>query len=170
MDALVGGSTDSVSKRTIARAGMLAVLSTLAVSSSGGWVHALSAVWPIEVLALEGILLAWLSPETQALLDLVRRRKRSLPRCLTEDIPLEATVQALKRSTAWARLQPYLTSDKVLDHWRDGCWRFLAYGAHTDGGTASAIFAVHIPLGKGATRGALVREATRQILVQIGGS
>jgi hypothetical protein len=161
-----GGSSGPVSVQTVARASMLAVLAALAAASGGGWTYALSLGWPGGVLALEAALLFWLSPEARSLPDQLRRRAR--PACLFADVPLETTLSVLKRSSPWTRLRPCLTSEELLDHWRDGCWHFLSYPATIGDTQASAIFAVRVPRGKAPTRGALVEQGTRRVLVQLG--
>ena len=53
-------------------------------------------------------------------------------------------------------MQPYVVESSIVDHWRDGCWRFLAFPAKDHGRNATAVIAVKLPPGAVHVRGAVV--------------
>jgi hypothetical protein len=108
------------------------------------------------LLACELAALWLLTPEAAPLRLVHQLRMRRIPGCLTSRHSLEWTVAQLRRSDLWLRMQPYLVENSIKDHWRDGCWRFLAFPAKDHGGDATVIIAVKLPPGALQIRGAVV--------------
>jgi Arc/MetJ-type ribon-helix-helix transcriptional regulator len=56
-------------------------------------------------------------------------------------IPLESSVQQLRKSGAFRSVSDQLRSD-LLDHWEEDGWRIMTYAARGETGRATAVFAV----------------------------
>jgi hypothetical protein len=153
------GTGTAVTWRTIARAALLAIMSGSALVSTGGaFPGGASAV--IGLLLLEVLVLGRLSLPA-GLTSTARHLQYRLrtPPCLTSNEPLAVTVSRVQASQAWRTLAVHLVdADRagVLDHWREGCWRFLTFAAGD--GDAQLVFAVHLPPGRVSFSGALVLE------------
>ncbi|MFC7762342.1 hypothetical protein ACFQY4_33125 [Catellatospora bangladeshensis] len=81
-------------------------------------------------------------------------------------MPLDSTVEQLRRSPVYAETAALLTSD-LREHWDDDDWRILVYSARHAGGTeVSAVYAVpRLRYQPAAVRLALVDEPTGQVLL-----
>jgi hypothetical protein len=152
------GADTRVSWRTVGRSGLLALIagSTLLRSdlSLRGGAASVGALLVAEVVAL-----LWLSLPTGIRTSIRHLRYRlRTPPCLTSNEPLGVTVDRLRASRAWETLTAYVAdaaAPHLLDHWREGCWRFLAFAATGDE-QAQVVFAVHLPPGRVSYSGALV--------------
>jgi hypothetical protein len=114
---------------------------------------------PIELM-----LVAVLSPEWDGywLMPLRRWKVRVTHplRRRTDEIPLTVTVAQLQRSGVYGQISRLITSD-VREHWDEGEWRIVCYGARLRGEEVSAVFAVpRTRFEPGAVRAALVAEST----------
>lgn len=129
--------------RGFARAGLLLVLSALAATATGSWLH--RPLETVGLLVVEGAIIVALSPELDHrwLIPLRRWRvRRSHPLAnRAVEVPLESSVQQLWKSDAYRSVVGSLTSD-LLDHWDEGEWRLLTYAARTPSGPVTAVFAV----------------------------
>ncbi len=67
-------------------------------------------------------------------------------------------------------MQQYVVKDTILDHWRDGCWHFLAFPAKDDGASATAVMAVKLPPGRVQVRGAIVPDDTSLPVKELAGT
>jgi hypothetical protein len=137
----LGEKHTPVRARGFARAGLLLLLSLAATTDS--WFDRPFAT--VGIAVVEAAVIVALSPELDHrwLLPLRRwriRRRHPLANH-TVEIPLESTVQQLRKSTAYLSVVEQLTSD-LLDHWDEGEWRLLTYAARTPDGPATAVFAV----------------------------
>jgi hypothetical protein len=152
------GSHERVSWRTPLRAGLLAGASALALKypTSLASVRSLTAVG-VEAAAVEVCLLLLLFSEIQVIPRVRReahRQRRSS--CLTSRYSVNWVIRRLTKTQPWREFEPALMSKAPTDHWRDGCWRFVTYGAMERGLPATAVFAIRLPPGKRQFRGALV--------------
>ncbi|MPZ81478.1 MAG: hypothetical protein GEV28_14175 [Actinophytocola sp.] len=138
----LGDKHTPVRARGFLRVGLMVALGVCASFGTDWW---LSAGPLVAVAVLEGAVLIALSPELDHLWLLPLRRWRvrlSHPLAGHEyTIPLESTIQQLRKSGAFRSVADSLTSD-LLDTWDEGDWRILTYAARTDEGRATAVFAV----------------------------
>jgi len=161
-------SSAPVSRWTLVRAMVLTATATTAAVSSDLWWRALTAPWVWGATLLEALLIAGLSPEAhQAVSQLAKAhapRSPMLPRSLEQDL------LQLQASQAWQTLSPYLTSQEVLSHWRQGLWRFVCFPAHYAHHEATAIFAVVGDGTQSRSLGSLVDETEQQVLLAADGT
>jgi hypothetical protein len=158
-----------VSWKTIARASLLAAAALAAGLATGGWADTRGNLWLWLLLVGELGTLAYLSPELYGLWRwFVVGRKA--PRCANSEQRLEASLQELRRSSLWAQLRDNLLQPDYADSWRDGCWRFFSFPTRHSGEFATAIFAVRLPPGRHAYKGAIVRDSDGTVLLQQGES
>lgn len=157
--------------RSFARTGALLAASLLALPATTSWAVVLAErPLPAAAVLLAGAaLLAALSPELDRhWLDQLRQLKVRLTRPLPTgfDVPLDSTVEQLRRSPVYAETAVLLTSD-LREHWDDDDWRILVYSARHAGGTeVSAVYAVpRLRYQPAAVRLALVDEPTGQVLL-----
>ncbi|MFB9903738.1 MauE/DoxX family redox-associated membrane protein [Allokutzneria oryzae] len=134
----MGGRGGPIGWRTLSRAGLLVLVSALAVGAGGEPGSAL-------VVLAEVLLFVALSAELDRywLIPLRRLRIRlSHPLAgLPERVPLEAGVEQVERSDAYRAVAALLRSD-VRDTWTEGGWRFLSYSARYQDRAATVVFAV----------------------------
>ncbi len=133
--------------RSFVRAGLLVVLSGLALLSVDWWALSLmdSPLATVVLLAGELAAVVALSPELDRrwLLPLRRWRLR-VSHPLADrafEVPVESTVQQLRNSPAYCSVAELLRSD-LLDTWDEGEWRILTYSARRESGPVTAVFAV----------------------------
>jgi methylamine utilization protein MauE len=143
----LGDKETPVRGRGFLRAGVLVAAGVLAALGTAWWPAAVAdrPLATVGLLVVEAALVVALSPELDHrwLLPLRRWRIRvSHPLAkLAVGIPLESSVQQLRKSDAFRSVADQLRSD-VLDTWDEGEWRFLTYAAGTGTGPATAVFAV----------------------------
>ncbi|HEV7647048.1 MAG TPA: MauE/DoxX family redox-associated membrane protein [Actinophytocola sp.] len=151
----LGDKETPVRTRGFLRAGVMVVAGVLAAFGTAWWPAAVvdRPLATVGLLVAEAALVVALSPELDHrwLLPLRRWRVRlSHPLASrTGVIPLESSVQQLRKSGAFRSVTDQLRSD-LLDSWEEGEWRILTYAARTDNGTgtgtgtgrATAVFAV----------------------------
>lgn len=141
-----------ISWRSFARAGLVTAGGAGCSVAALPWWHAVArrpAASAVTILVAAAVLAA-VSPELDDhwLLPLRKARTRLLPHPLAGSdgqIPVDATVQLLETSLAWAVMAPVVRSE-LADHWESDGWRILRYtGIHTgpDGPRpVSVLFAV----------------------------
>ncbi|POM26141.1 hypothetical protein BTM25_05290 [Actinomadura rubteroloni] len=154
-----GLSVKHVDRRTVARALLftLAAVAALGAPRAGfAWLHDAHATVGLVLLAVEVALFGLISPEVATLWEkrAAWRIRREDEPCDRRHSPLAETMRTLRASAAWSAHEDALVSAVPLDVWREGCWRFLAYRAVSDGRPAELVFAVST-----AARGRRVRVA-----------
>ena len=147
---------ERIATRHFARAGLLGLVSALALAGSVGLFGAPTGWWvagwlaaPVAATALllaEAAGFAMLSPEQDRywlvpLRALKVRLTHPLGDTATDEVPLLATLQRLQVSEAYRQVGTMIISD-VLDSWDSGEWRILEYAARRDGKRTTAVFAV----------------------------
>jgi hypothetical protein len=165
-------STAKVDRRTVVRAGLLAILAALAAAGGASWMSALDESAAVVAVVVAGIALAWLSPELSGLRNAVAPRlagpasrvRRLRAAACSRRVSLERSVGRLRRSELWERARPYLSTDEPIEHWDEGCWRLLCYPAVFGGEAVTAVFAVNLGLGQVPNRVAFVNEAERRVV------
>jgi hypothetical protein len=166
----LGDKEIPVRGRGFLRAGVLVAAGVLAAFGTAWWPAAVAdrPLATVGLLVAEAALVVALSPELDHrwLLPLRRWRVRvSHPLANHSSvIPLEASVQQLRKSGAFRSVADQLRSD-LLDTWDEGEWRILTYAARTDGpdenSRATAVFAVPLfDFRPDDVRVALVPEST----------
>jgi uncharacterized membrane protein YphA (DoxX/SURF4 family) len=166
-----GTNSKPVSTRTPIRAGALAALALLAAVGGSSWYDAFREPWAIVAMVVAGIAVGLLAPE----LD-VRKSVRTLryqareTACKHRRIPPERTIERLRASRLWTDAQAYLAAESPLEHWREGCFRYLVYPARYEGEAASAVFALYLGGDRSADGVAFVHESDQRVLGQIRGS
>jgi hypothetical protein len=169
--ACLGGGETAISWMTITRSVVLTLLAVLTFARSSFWLSALlTNMWLVALIVIELIVIIALSP------DLYRWNSPVPPTdtsdeqlgldCVTARVPLTETVQQLETSAIFQSFAVYVQS-KMLEHWRQGCWRFLRYGASFEGRDVTAIFAVPVLNEPERIRGAIVDEESESILLSI---
>ena len=149
-----------VSLRTIART---AVLCLAAVSSIGvpplrmpG--SAGQAGLTLAIIAAELAALAALSPEMG---EILARMSHADP-CELREVPLARTFSTLEASPQWRRHRRYLVTDRPVDVWREGCWRFIVFPGVLGSRRVEIVFAVYL-----AGRRAPVRVGTLDVAMGV---
>jgi methylamine utilization protein MauE len=145
----LGDKEVPVRLRGFLRAGLMVAAGVLAAFGTAWWPAAVAdrPLATVGLLVAEAALVVALSPELDHrwLLPLRRWRVRvSHPLASPKGmIPVESSVQQLRKSAAFLSVADQLRSD-LLDHWEEGEWRILTYAARTDDGAgrATAVFAV----------------------------
>ena len=131
-----------VNMRTIARAVLLclAALSSIGVPPLRMPASAGQAWLTLAVIAAELAVLAVLSPEAG---EILARMSHSDP-CELREVPLARTFSALEASAPWRRYRRYLVTDRPVDVWREGCWRFMVFPGVLGGRRVEMVFAVYL--------------------------
>jgi hypothetical protein len=145
-----------VSLRTIARTAVLclAALSSIGVPPLRMPGSAGQAGLTLAVIAAELAVLAVLSPEVG---EILTRMSHADP-CELRQVPLARTFSTLEASAPWRRYRRYLVTDRPVDVWREGCWRFLVFPGVLGSRRVEMVFAVYL-----AGRRAPVRVGTLDV-------
>ena len=135
-------SRTPVSLRTIARTTVLclAALSSIGVAPLHMPGSAGQAGLTLAVIAAELTVLAALSPEAA---ELLTKLSHADP-CEVREVPVARTFAALKESGPWRRYQRYLVTDRPVDVWREGCWRFVVFPGTVGTRRVEVVFAVYL--------------------------
>jgi hypothetical protein len=143
----LGDKETPVRGRAFARAGVLLAAGLFAALGAQWWPAAV-ADRPLATVALvvaEAAAIVALSPELDhRWLHPLRRWRIRLSHPLANRsavIPLESSVQQLRKSDAFRSVSDQLRSD-LLDHWEEDGWRIMTYAARTEAGRVTAVFAV----------------------------
>lgn len=131
-----------VSPRTITRAVVLclAALCSLGAAPLRMPDSAGQAGVTLAIIAAELALLAALSPEVG---EILTRMSHADP-CELREIPLARTFSALEASAPWRRYRRYLVTERPVDVWREGCWRFFVFPAVLGSRRVEMVFAVYL--------------------------
>jgi hypothetical protein len=165
-------STATVDRRTVLRAGLLAVFAALAAAGGASWMSAVHDPLAVAAVVVSGVALAWLSPELSRLWHAVAKRLAGQPSrgrrlqavACSRRVSLERSLDRLCRSELWESARPYLAADEPSEHWDEGCWRLVCYPAVYGDEPATAVFAINLGLGQGHNRVAFVNEAEQRVL------
>lgn len=164
----LGYSTTSsaICPRAFARAGVLLLASVAMLRATAP--AAPAAHWSA---AVELAVIAALSPELDGYwLSPLRNLKERLTRPNVrrpDGLPLTVTIAQLRRSGVYGQISRLITSD-MLEHWDDGDWRIVCYGALFRGEQVSAIFAVpRLRFDPGAVRATLVNDSTGKAVLSL---
>jgi hypothetical protein len=149
-------SRTPVSLRTIARTAVLclAALSSIGVPPLRMPGSAGQAGLMLAVIAAELAVLAVLSPEVG---EILTKMSHADP-CELREVPLARTFSALEASAPWRRYRRHLVTDRPVDVWREGCWRFIVFPALLGSRRVEMVFAVYL-----AGRRAPVRVGTLDV-------
>jgi hypothetical protein len=108
----------------------------------------------LAVIVAELAALVALSPEVG---EILTRMSHTDP-CELREVPLARTFSALEASAPWRRYRRYLVTDRPVDVWREGCWRFLVFPGVLGSRRVEVVFAVYL-----AGRQAPVRVGTLDV-------
>jgi hypothetical protein len=149
-----------VSARALARSALLALagLATIGLKPIESLPTSTGTIQLLAILLAEMLIIGALSPEIG---EGLIRLGYSEP-CELREVPSQRTLTALRRSRAWRRYSPLITSDTPADVWRELCWRYVVYSSSHAGRPAELIFAVYLQQRRPAVRAALVDSATGQ--------
>jgi hypothetical protein len=147
-----------VSLRTIARTGLLCVaalctigLPPLRMPASAG-----QAGLTLAVIAAEIVALVALSPEVG---EILTRMSHADP-CELREVPLARTISALKASAPWRRYRRHLVTERPVDVWREGCWRFMVFPGVLGSRRVEMVFAVYLAGRRAPVRVGMLDVAT----------
>jgi hypothetical protein len=157
-------STTPVGIRSITRSGLLfaAALASIRAPALSFRTDSDGAELRLALLAAELIVIAALSPE---LGEILVRLGYSEP-CELRRLPVERTLAALHRSSAWRRHADLIAAPSPGDVWREGCWRYVVYPGMTGSRRIDIIFAVYLQSRRPAVRTAVLDAATDEVLTR----
>jgi hypothetical protein len=155
-------SDTPIGLRAIARSGVLcaAAVATIGLPPLRRPSSSAEAVACLAVLAVELVLIAFLSPE---LGDILVRLGYTEP-CELQRIPVGRTMSVLRASSPWRRYASQVSTAEPADVWREGCWRFVVYPGIVSGRRVDIVFAVYLQARRPAIRVAVLDAATDEIL------
>jgi hypothetical protein len=170
--ACMGGRPMRISKRSVARAGAILVLSLLAWQAQMYWGAAIvAAPWLVIVILLELLALWALSPEFGAQgVTLQRRfvraaRLRLNPTCAGVALDWERLETDLRRTSQFNALARYIRGP--ADRWRENCAGFIAYNAVYESQPATAIFSFPVRFEASEVAAALMDDASNAIVARL---
>ena len=133
-------SSAKVTRFTVARTGVFLAMAALGTTSSANWDGIVAHGGLLVGVAglTEFTLAVSLFPEVR---DHFRRRTEP---CETRQEPLAQTLARLRAGSLWAAVAQHLEATEPADHWRQACWRYLAFAATFEESPAIAVFAVRI--------------------------
>ena len=151
-------SRTPVSLRTIARTAVLclAALSSIGVPPLRMPGSAGQAGLMLAVIAAELAVLAVLSPEVG---EILTRMSHADP-CELREVPLARTFSALEASAPWRRYRRHLVTDRPVDVWREGCWRFIVFPGLLGSRRVEMVFAVYLAGRRAPVRVGMLDVAT----------
>ncbi len=170
--ACMGGRPTRISKRSVARAGAILLLTLLAWSAQMYWGAALVASpWLVIVMALELLALWALSPEFGGLgVALQRRlvrvaRLRLNPTCAGVALDWDRVENDLRRTSQFNALARYIRGP--ADRWREECSGFIAYSAVYESQPATAIFSFPVRFEPSEVAAALLDDASNEVVTRL---
>jgi hypothetical protein len=170
--ACMGGRATQISRRSVARAGGILLLTALAWTARAYWGASLVVAPWLGLVILAELLALWvISPEFGSLgVSLERRlvraaRLRLNPSCegITLDWPRLET--ELQRTGHYSELARYISSP--ADRWREECVGFIAYHARFENQSATAVFTFPVLYDSAAVAAALVDDASHVVLQRL---
>jgi hypothetical protein len=150
-------SVRPVGVRSITRAGLLGAA---ALASVGASVLPLPPPGPraatdLGILLAELLLVALLSPEVgEALVRLGYTEP-----CEVREVPARQALRALHRSRLWRQQSRLISSTVPADMWRELCWWYVVYPAHSPEQDSAVVFAIQVKPHRPAIRSALAGTA-----------
>ncbi|GAA3737273.1 hypothetical protein HDA32_005463 [Spinactinospora alkalitolerans] len=149
-----GVSSTPVGRRSIARAGLLALAAAALVGLPGSGVEMAAGftAWHGLALAAEAAVLGALSPELK---EIARRLAHPVP-CELREVPLRRTMARLRSSEAWRANRDVLASTEPVDVWRQGCLRLVRFNGRRRGRPVDVVFGVPVSGRRPAVRAAIV--------------
>jgi hypothetical protein len=170
--ACMGGRPTPLSRRALARAGAILLLTILAWPANAYWGAALlGAPWLALVIVAELLALWALSPEFGSLgVTLQRRfvraaRLRLNPSCAGIALDWAHVENELRRTSQFNAFARYIVDP--ADQWREECAGFIAYNAVYRDQPATAIFTFPVLYDATEVSAALVDEASREVLARL---
>jgi hypothetical protein len=170
--ACMGGRPTRISKRSVARAGAILLLTLLAWPAQIYWGAALVASpWLVIVIVLELLALWALSPEFGGLGVAFQRRfvrvalLRLNPTCAGVALDWARVENDLRRTSQFNALARHIRGP--ADRWREECAGFIAYNAVYRDQPATAIFTFPVLYDATEVAAALVDEASREVLARL---
>jgi hypothetical protein len=153
------GAGTVVSWRTAARGALLAAIAATTLSNAYSHLPGRLPVTAVLVLTEVAILVRLSLPAGPVRTVQQLRYRIHTPACLTSSESLETSLERLEASHAWRVLMVHVadTTEAPVDHWREGCWRFITFRAVEQSG-AQVAFAIHLLPGRSSFSGALVSE------------
>jgi hypothetical protein len=170
--ACMGGRPTRISKRSVARAGAILLLTLLAWPAQMYWGAALVASpWLGIVIVLELLGLWALSPEFGGPEAAFQRRfvrlalLRLNPTCAGVALDWERVESDLRRTSQFNALARYTRG--IADRWREDCAGFIAYKAVYEGQPATAIFTFPVRFEASEVTAALLDDASNEVLTRL---
>ncbi len=175
--ACMGGRATKISRRSLARAAALLIITLVGWSAPEFWVAAILAA-PLVIIVIAGEMAGlWLlSPEFnrvgprygRRLAAMLSRSTRYLldPGCSRMPLDWEQVERDLRGTFVFGQVAPHL--DRRTDAWSEGCWRFITFGAHYQDRQATAVFAVPAIFDAEAISASLVDDEDGAVMVRLG--
>jgi hypothetical protein len=172
--ACMGGRATKISRRSVARAGVLLALTLFGWPAQVYWGTAVvAAPWTVLVVGAEATLLWLLSPEfgwagVRFERRLIRAARLRLdPACARVAFDWDALEQQLRRSFAFQQVVRRAQVKAQADRWREDCTAYLAYHAVYQGRAATAIFAIPVIYDPREVTGAVVDAADETVYFRV---
>lgn len=159
-------STAPPSRRSIARTATLLGIAILAAAANIPWFAGLERPSGWLLIAVEGLVLAYLSPETYRLQSRLHAVRGAID-CATIEVPLETSLGRLRASEAWKILHNHIVDQTLREYWHDDCIRFLNFSAQYGDRSATAVFAVSLETGNSEVKGMIFNEDEQQVLLSV---
>jgi hypothetical protein len=170
--ACMGGRPTRISRRSLARAGALLLMSLLAWPAQAYWgVSLVAAPWLALVIVAELLALWVLSPEFDSLSVPIRRRLlraarlRLDPMCARVTLDWAHLDSELRRTRHFNAFARYITGPS--DRWREECAIFMAYSAIYRNQPATAIFTFRALYDAEDVSAALLDDTTQQVVGRV---
>jgi len=171
----MGGRATKISRRSLARAGVLLVLTLIGWASREFWGAALlAAPWSALLIAAEVLTLWLLSPEfgwTGVRFEkrLIRwARLRLDPSCTHVAHNWDQLERSLRRTVAFQELvRRGARVGTTTDRWREGCWSYIACEANYEDRPATVVFAVPILFDARQVSAAVVDETEHAVVLRL---
>ncbi len=171
----MGGRATKFSRRSLARAGTLLMLTLIGWASREFWGAALlAAPWSALLITAEVLTLWLLSPEfgwTGARFEkrLIRwARLRLDPSCTRIAPNWDELEHGLWRTAAFQELvRRGVRVGTSTDRWREGCWGYIACGASYEDRPATVVFAIPILFDARQVSAAVVDEAENAVVLRL---
>ena len=154
-----------VSRKTVSRAAFLAMLALISALTAEPLGAGLDQPAALAALALEGVVLAWLSPDLTSQLRTATER-RGLDRGCTDPVPLATAMAILSDTKLWRSARHHLVSETPGEGWREGCAWIACFDATYEGRNATAVAAIHLGTRSGRHAIAFVDEQAHRVLAR----
>ena len=143
----LGTDTSRITWEDFARALLVLGTAVLSLNAQRFWLSAMmDDPWLFGVAGIELMVLTAIPHRLIARTRLTKQQATGSDTratdCATAGVSLAETLRQLRQSEAFHAVAARLVSSSPSDHWRDGCWRYLAFAATYEGQQAVAVFAV----------------------------